>query len=72
MTQVTAIIPNYDHARFLEQRIESALGQTHTDLDALILDDGSTDARQAAAEGLSFVSGWTGSLRTRGRRAAFR
>ena len=41
--KVTVVIPNYNHARHLSQRIESVLHQTLTDLDVLILDDCSTD-----------------------------
>jgi glycosyltransferase involved in cell wall biosynthesis len=40
---VTVIIPNYNHAQFLEQRIESVLNQTYQNLEIIILDDASTD-----------------------------
>ncbi len=40
---VSVIIPNYNHANFLEQRIESVLHQTYTNFDVIILDDYSTD-----------------------------
>jgi glycosyltransferase involved in cell wall biosynthesis len=40
---VSVIIPNYNHARFLPQRLESVLGQTFTDFEVLFLDDASTD-----------------------------
>jgi glycosyltransferase involved in cell wall biosynthesis len=40
---VTVIIPNYNHARYLPQRIESVLNQTLHNLEVLILDDCSTD-----------------------------
>lgn len=43
MAKVTVIIPNYNHASFLEQRIDSVLGQTFSDIEVLILDDCSTD-----------------------------
>lgn len=43
MPKVTVIVPNYNHARFLEQRIQSILGQTYTDWELWLLDDGSTD-----------------------------
>src|SRR5258708_38199559 len=42
MPTVSVIIPNYNHARFLRQRIESALAQTHQDCEAILLDDGSS------------------------------
>ena len=41
--KVTAIIPNYNHAQYLPQRIESVLGQTLQDFEVLLLDDCSTD-----------------------------
>ncbi|RWN37310.1 MAG: glycosyltransferase [Mesorhizobium sp.] len=41
--KVTAIVPNYNHARFLEQRLESILSQTYDNIDVLILDDCSSD-----------------------------
>lgn len=37
------ILPNYNHARFLQQRIESILDQTNRDWELIILDDNSTD-----------------------------
>lgn len=40
---VSVIIPNYNHARFLEQRIESVLNQTFQDFEVILLDDKSTD-----------------------------
>ena len=41
--KISAIIPNYNHARFLTQRIESILCQTYTNIEIIILDDCSTD-----------------------------
>ena len=43
MPKVTVVIPSYNHARFLEQRIVSVLAQTYSDFDVLFLDDASTD-----------------------------
>lgn len=43
MPKVSVIIPNYNHARFLEQRIESVLNQTFQDFEIIFLDDNSTD-----------------------------
>jgi glycosyltransferase involved in cell wall biosynthesis len=45
--RVTVIIPNYNHARFLEQRLSSVLNQTFTDIEVLYLDDASTDESNA-------------------------
>jgi glycosyltransferase involved in cell wall biosynthesis len=43
MPKVSVIIPNYNHARFLEQRIESVLNQTYQDFEVIYLDDASID-----------------------------
>ena len=43
MPKVTAIVPNYNHERFLDQRIRSVLDQTHPDVEVLLLDDASKD-----------------------------
>jgi glycosyltransferase involved in cell wall biosynthesis len=40
---VSVILPNYNHATFLEKRIDSILNQTFTDFELIILDDCSTD-----------------------------
>lgn len=40
---VTAVVPNYNHARFLPKRIDSILGQTFQDFELILLDDCSTD-----------------------------
>jgi cellulose synthase/poly-beta-1,6-N-acetylglucosamine synthase-like glycosyltransferase len=40
---VTVIIPNYNHARYLPERIESVLNQTCQDIEVLLMDDCSKD-----------------------------
>jgi hypothetical protein len=40
---VTAIIPNYNHARFLQRRLDSIYNQTYPHLRVILLDDASTD-----------------------------
>lgn len=40
---ISVIIPNYNHYKFLKQRIESVLNQTYQDFELIILDDCSTD-----------------------------
>ena len=42
-TLVSIIVPNYNHARFLEERINSILNQTYQKFELIILDDKSTD-----------------------------
>ena len=48
--KVSAIVPNYNHARFLEQRIDSILAQTYENVEILILDDFSTDDSRSVIE----------------------
>src|SRR6266576_4746622 len=43
MPNVSVVVPNYNHARFLRQRIDSVLGQTYQDFEVILLDDCSTD-----------------------------
>lgn len=40
---VSVIVPNYNHAAFLPQRIESILAQTYQPMEIIILDDCSSD-----------------------------
>jgi glycosyltransferase involved in cell wall biosynthesis len=41
--RVSVIVPNYNHARHLPQRLDSVLGQTFGDFELIVLDDASTD-----------------------------
>jgi glycosyltransferase involved in cell wall biosynthesis len=41
--KVSVVVPSYNHARFLAQRLESILGQTFQDFELILLDDCSTD-----------------------------
>ncbi|MDR6405350.1 MULTISPECIES: glycosyltransferase family 2 protein [Chryseobacterium] len=47
---VSIIIPNYNHARFLKQRLESVFGQTYQNFEVILLDDTSTDDSRSVLE----------------------
>ena len=48
--KVSVIIPNYNHERYLDVRIQSILNQTYRDFEIIILDDCSTDNSKAVIE----------------------
>lgn len=43
LPKVSVIVPNYNHARYLKERIDSILNQTFQDFELILLDDCSTD-----------------------------
>jgi glycosyltransferase involved in cell wall biosynthesis len=43
MPKVSIILPSYNYARYLDERIQSLLNQTYTDFELVIVDDASTD-----------------------------
>ena len=47
---VSVIVPNYNYARYLEERIESILGQRFQDFELILLDDCSTDESRSILE----------------------
>ena len=40
---VTILIPVYNGSNFIKQAIESAINQTYTNIEIIVIDDGSTD-----------------------------
>lgn len=48
--KVSVIIPNYNHSKFLVQRLESVFDQTFQDFEVILLDDKSTDDSIAILE----------------------
>ena len=47
LPKVSVIIPNYNHADHLQQRIDSVLNQSYENFEVIILDDCSTDDSQS-------------------------
>lgn len=47
---VSIIIPNYNHARFLDERMTSVLEQTYQHIEVIILDGCSTDNSREVIE----------------------
>jgi glycosyltransferase involved in cell wall biosynthesis len=43
MPKVSIIVPNYNHGKFIGQRLQSIFNQTYQDFEVLLLDDCSTD-----------------------------
>jgi glycosyltransferase involved in cell wall biosynthesis len=50
MTRVSVGLPVYNAERYLEQALDDVLAQTHTDLEVVISDNGSTDGTRAICE----------------------
>ena len=50
MPRISVIIPTYNRAHHLKAAVSSVLNQTYTDLELIIVDDGSTDATREVGE----------------------
>ena len=57
--KVSIILPNYNHALFLKQRLESIYNQTFQDFEVILLDDASTD------QSLSILNDYNGNSKTK-------
>lgn len=47
---ISVIVPNYNHAKYLPQRLNSILQQTYQNIEVIILDDSSTDDSKTVIE----------------------
>lgn len=56
MSTISIIVPNYNHAPFLRQRIDSILSQTFQDFELILIDDGSVDNSREIMEGYRNIS----------------
>src|SRR5580700_8971166 len=50
MPKVSVVVPNYNHARFLRQRLDSILAQSFQDFELILLDDCSSDESRTILE----------------------
>ena len=53
MPIVSVVVPNYNHAKFLEKRLETIFNQTFQDFELIFLDDASTDGSKEVFEAFS-------------------
>ena len=70
MMQVSVVVPNYNYAQYLPERLGSIFAQTHPVAEVIVLDDASSDESEAAARGAAERAGrrlrWLGSARNSG------
>jgi len=50
MPKVSVVVPNYNHAAYLNDRINSILSQTFTDFELILMDDNSSDSSREILE----------------------
>jgi glycosyltransferase involved in cell wall biosynthesis/SAM-dependent methyltransferase len=50
---VSVIVPNYNHEKYLAERLRSITGQTYQNMEIILLDDASTDGSRAILEEFS-------------------
>src|SRR5436309_7541691 len=55
MPRISVVVPAYDVEPYLHECLASIAGQTVTDLEVIVVDDGSTDGTRAVAE--AFAAG---------------
>lgn len=52
MPTVSVLMTTFNHERYVREAVESVLGQTHKDLELIVVSDGSTDTTDAILSGL--------------------
>jgi len=55
MKKVSVVIPAYNHSSYLKSAIESVLNSNYQNIEAIVLDDGSTDDTRIISEGFKEV-----------------
>jgi len=55
---VTVIIASYNHARYIEKSVSSVINQTYSNIELLVIDDGSTDESPAILKQLQEKHGF--------------
>lgn len=53
MPKVSVVIPSYNHAAYIAEAVNSVLAQSETDLELIVVDDGSTDESLQVLAGFS-------------------
>lgn len=48
--EISVIVPTYNHETYIGECLDSIIGQTYTDWEAIVVDDGSTDATWAVVQ----------------------
>lgn len=70
MPDVTVVVPNYNYARHLPERLRSIFAQTRRVADVIVLDDASTDDSASVAREVAHEAGrrirWVGATRNSG------
>lgn len=49
---ITVVIPCFNHGKYLQESIESIIGQTYANLEIIVVNDGSTDDTDAVAQAM--------------------
>lgn len=58
MPRVTALVPSFNHGRYVKQRIESVLEQTYNNVELIVIDDCSEDDSDSVIKSLQSENGF--------------